>query len=470
MLTAEQMRVLVIHLVRDPATIRAAAGKLEDYLFDATNETLPLVFWRVSRTLFAKHSQIVPVEVFGAEVGKIINEEFPQSGVTVEVLATALATIYSYPKESIGYNFVADWLREFLIERQLTPKLNSVAFSGGNYTQLLDDISKVAKRTIVSSVMVEDLSSLGLDLFAERARTMTGNRPVDKLMGGIRFKESICLLGPMKGGKTSLAHSIITDFIKMSPENRATFVSYEEPAAQQIPKMYVSFMNKYKLDDLNGKKFSDMPAVIQKDLQVAATYVNQRINFVDMSGTRGQGHGGPAELQQCLMSLHEAGRLGKLVIVDHLYPMVTSHMAAQGADKTQMRHFILDASKSFVETIAACDVAGIMAHQMDAKGNKDPLRQPTHMDAAECKLLPQYFHDVTALGVRNAEDNIAWLNLSCSRTTQPRAIHVHVAGWKCRVDVAEGFTENETTGAFMRQEDNDYGRSARDGAIGPVVE
>jgi hypothetical protein len=195
--------------------------------------------------------------------------------------------------------------------------------------------------------MVEDLSSLGLDLFAERARTMTGNRPVDKLMGGIRFKESICLLGPMKGGKTSLAHSIITDFIKMSPENRATFVSYEEPAAQQIPKMYVSFMNKYKLDDLNGKKFSDMPAVIQKDLQVAATYVNQRINFVDMSGTRGQGHGGPAELQQCLMSLHEAGRLGKLVVRElHESPHPLFPQWSQILDLTKSEDELLNNMKS----------------------------------------------------------------------------------------------------------------------------
>lgn len=448
-----------MHLVRDAATIHAASANLADSLFIKPTENLELALWLTSKSCFARGNTPVPAQIFAGELGRILRDRFADGSVAYDVALAAINEIYSYPTDQLSYAYVAAWLREFVFERTLAPIINAAASGTISYDHVIERVGRVNQNTLGGATIIDDLASFGLDVFAETTRVMTGHRPTDKLLGGIRFGETIGLLGPMKGGKTSYMLSLVADFIKLSPEHRATFVSYEEPVSRQYPKLLVASMNRYKFDELRGKQYSAMSPKMQADIGIAADLVKNRVSMVDMSGTYMQGAGGAVELRQTLSGLRDQNKLGKLVVIDHLLPMVQKSMAANSIDQGHMRHQVSDFVKAVTEMAGVFEVSCVLAHQLDATGNRDPTRKPTHMDSAECKLFGQYLHDVVCLGVRETDNNVAWLNLSCSRTVEPHAIHVLVAGWKCRVDVADNMTEDSRTRSFVSHTDAQGGRS-----------
>jgi len=136
------------------------------------------------------------------------------------------------------------------------------------------------------------------------------------------------------------------------------------------------------------------------------------------------------------------------------------YMSNKGMDASkQMRFEVPNLCNTFKSVTDRCGVAGLLAHQMSAEGNKYPLRVPSHMDSSECKMFPEMFNQVICLGVKDKND-IAILNLSASRSMGNKDIHVRIAGWKCRVDVLHGVSVNRSTGQFETTNVQNDGRFA----------
>ena len=259
----------------------------------------------------------------------------------------------------------------------------------------------------------------------------------------------------MKGGKTSFCHSLLSEFIqKKDPQHnlyRATYFTYEEGRIKQLMKLMISFMNRFHRNQVEGKDVKDMDPAIKPHLKNAHDNIADRITLMDMSGTReGQGHGGPAELLTCIDTLHRAGRLGQLVVVDHVLPLVRAHIARTGRDAGDaMRHEIGAVCKEFVSVCSRLNVTGVLAHQMDAKGNKsNPSYTPSHMDSAECKHFAELLHDTMCIGTKDQSNN-AKLNLSATRTGEPKCVPIRVRGERCRIELATGVREDPHTGALV---------------------
>ena len=473
-LSPEQRQLLVIHLVRDPDTIRAAEPRVDESIFNAQSEIFELVCWIVSRDNFRRTGQPTPKEHFIPALMRLLNEQYPYHGLTHDSIARFLCWIYNFEEKALNYRLISPVMEEFIVSRKVEPQINELIHGGADYVEVIGEMHRALEMSRVSSVQNVDTKSLGVDVFSDAARIMTGCTPIDiTLDGGICLGETVGLLGPMKGGKTSLCQSLACEFVKKDPMHRATYVTYEESGRQQWRKLLISFMNKYHRKLLEGKSPGELQPEIIPDLNNAHERLTAQLGLVDMSGAvEGQGFGGPPELATHLENLHRSGMLGQLVIIDHVLPMVRQYMTLRGLDHAkQMRHQIQEVAimaKSLAPRLGVCIV---LAHQMDAKGNKRGTQKPSHMDSAENKLFAEYLHDCLCLGVKQSDDDpVAWLNLSATRSKENKAVMVLIAGWRCRVDLAKGWTLDETGGGrFVKTEEREHGRRATHEETGRVT-
>lgn len=460
-MTPAEFKLLMVHLVRDLDTIRSASSRIRDEMFDYQTESLDAACWSVSREGFAQSGQRMPYEHFLPAVLRTMDERFPGHGMSVDQITQAVSVPFHFNDDSLRFVLAAPLLQKFLVTRSTRHTLNEIYFTGPEI-ELLDRLAREASAAVISSARVEDLDSLGVDVFASAVRTPTGCVPIDTLMGGIRVGETTGILGPMKGGKTSLAQSLACDFIKMG--RRVTFVTYEESGRrQQWPKLLICYSGRHDRASIEGKALSDMDPEVVSDLESAGRSLKIGLTLVDMSASENrQGLGGMAELESCLEELKRRGCLGDMVIVDHAYAMVMKYLTASSLDLS--KHFrlqIQDTCERFKALVERLGVCGFLLHQMDAAANKNPIRVPSHMDAAECKLFPQFLHNVICIGVKD-ENNIAWLNMSASRNLATSAVHVIIDGRHCRVRLAQGYAVDDRTGAFCREDDLVLGRRVED--------
>lgn len=473
-LSPEQRQLLVIHLVRDPDTIRAAEPRVDESLFNTQSEIFELACWVVSRDNFRRTGQTTPKEHFVPAVMRLLNEQYPYHGMTHEMIARFLCWIYNFDEKALNYRLIAPVLEEFILSRQVEPQINELIHGGANYADVISEMHKALEMSRVSAVQPADLKLMGINVFKGAKRIRTGCVPIDiTLDGGICLGETVGLLGPLKGGKTSLCQSLACEFIKTDPQRRVTFVTYEESAMQQWRKLLISYMNKHHRKYLEGRDADEIIDDIKPDLIAAHERLTAQLNLVDMSGaTEGQGFGGPPELTTCLENLHRAGTLGQLVIIDHVLPMVRQYMTLRGMDHAKaMRHQIQEVAIMAKGLAPRLNVCIFLAHQMDARGNKRGIHKPSHMDSAENKLFAEYLHDCLCLGVKQSDEApVAWLHLSATRSKENNSVMVLIAGWRCRVDVAKGWTLDETGGGrFVKNDELKYGKRATDEESGRTV-
>lgn len=428
---------MIIHLVRDLATIRVAVDRVDEALFNPQTEILDMALWIVARDGYKKHGDVLPRQHYEPALQRILHEQFPYHGLDQRSIADALSVIFSYKDAALSHSLIAPLLEEFILERKSAPFLQHMIQDGVSF-DLVEKFYSAVAVSKVSTFQIDDMSTFDFNMFADGARIKTGYAPVDHLLGGIRLGEAIGLLGPMKGGKTSLCQSLACDFIKQNENNRVTYVTYEEPTLRQWPKLIISFINKFHRDLIEGKAADSFSPEMMTELKIANTSLARQLTIVDMSGAKeGQGSGGIMELELLLDKLHSSNKLGQLVIVDHVLPLVTAYMGMRGLDPSnQMRHQIQAVCERVKTIVSKFNVALVLAHQMDSAGNKLGNKKPTHMDAAECKLFAQYLHDVLCLGCKQSEEvPIAWLNLSASRTRPEKAMFVQIDGARCQVKI-----------------------------------
>ncbi len=466
----EQLQLLIIHLVRDIDTVQAAEPRLDETLFDRQSEIVESACWRASRSFYRRTGELIPQERFGPALRSVLKERFPDHDMPDGVVADTMREIFTVDPAALEHRLIRPVLEEFILTRSVEPHVNKLVHGRADYADVITDMSKAAEAARISAAKPENLRALGLDVFADAGRIPTGCRPIDEVFGGgICVGETVGLLGPMKGGKTSLCQSLACEFVKKDAKHRVTYVTYEESGRQQWRKLLISYMDKHHRREVEGKRPHEIADDIKVDLRAAHERLAAQLNLIDMSGAMdGQGYGGPPELATCLEGLYRDGRLGQLVIIDHVLPLVRQYMAMQGLDQSkQMRHKIQEVAIMAKGLAPRLKVCMVLAHQTDAKGNRRGIHKPTHTNSAENKLFAEYLHDCLCLGAKQSDDEpIAWLNLSASRNRETRAVLVRIAGERCRVELVQDYVADEGTGQFIHAEDLMHGHVAPEEVTG----
>lgn len=454
-LTQAQIKLLTVHIVRDIDTLRAVVDRVERKMWDRS-ETFEMACWEVASSGFRESGGIMPREIFEVQLRACLDREHPNHGMTPENVDTAIESLFVWPENALSFSLIRPILEEFLVARLAAVNMSALMMGTADYSSTIRELSQILNSAQLSSAKPEDLNT-GDEIFASMERWDTGCQPFDVITGGIYAGQTIGLLGPMKGGKTSLMQSITSECIRKGI--RVTYMTYEESVPRLLPKLIISFMNRHHRNTVEGKRNEDIDPAIRADIAAARLMIANNVSLMDMSGAReGQGLGGAHEMATCIENLHRNGTLGQLVIVDHVLPMVRAYANATGKDlASMMRHMVADVCNQFKSVCERVNVTGILAHQMAAKANEGKKHVPTHMDAAECRLFAEVLHDTICLGKRNNK-NIAMLNLSATRTTEPKQIWVEVAGHKCRVQMPAYRIVTDKDGCPMSEDDAEYGR------------
>ena len=460
-LSVDERKELIIHLVRDESTLRAAESRLSfDLFYD--NEVIDSLFWEVSLENYRKIHMLTPKEQFRLSVMRKIDDR--RIDIDKALVDTWINEIFSRDESTLNHAFVVNILSEFILERRVGDRIRSLLDSNEDLSTVVEDLHKASLSSKISSAKATDLSALGLDVFAGLKRIDSGCLPLNKILdGGVRPKETYGILGPMKGGKTAFCQTIACDWltVKSDPPRKVTYVTYEESAEQLWPKFLVCSANKWPGSYLDGKSLKDFPADVAEKLTRHGNLLSNGLNLIDMAGSKNQGFGGLNELIATLESEHKAGTLGQLVIIDHLLPLANLELGAKGLSPDgNLRHTVQNICQTFVNCMSRFGTTGILAHQMDGSGNKKNSHyKPSHMDSSENKLFGQYLHAIMCLGTKDETSGVAYLNLSATRNTQAKYIQVIVDGAYRRIRLANNYHE-DGSGGFISDDEVRNGRLA----------
>lgn len=439
--------MLLTHLVRDPVTARAVTGKLDDHFFDPVADTITSVCWLTARDSF--HAKGIPVDqtFFRAKVLERLAEDYPDNALPPEYIDDFITRIFRPDQACLNFELIRETLDRMISERVIADDVQSLMYSRRPPAEVLADMAaKLSQHRIATTVL--DSFAGARSSFSGMKRTPSGSPIFDKLFSdgqqrGFYKGQSIGLLGPMKGGKSTLAYTLVADFISCTDRvRRATFVTYEESAYHVIPKLVVACA-KVSRKLVMGVDIPDMPVEVQARVMDAIKLLDERVNFLDMSGSHfDQGKGGVDELYGKLDELYRAGKLGELVVVDHCGPLVRSSQA----NLEHTRQEIVRTCTEFNRAMLTFGIAGLLLHQMDAKGNTGGARvRPTHLNAAECKHFAEILSDCLVLEAKpSPTDNITRLALSATRTLEPDMIFVRIDGDRCRIELETRKTHFDT--------------------------
>lgn len=447
-MNAEQRWLLLAHLVRDPSTIQAADHRLDTSLFVYPTELFEAVCWSVSRDYYRKNRALCPRIYFEAEVKRQLEEQDFFARTPVETVDHYLNWMFdAVPESQLGFTYASVLLEKFLVSRKTEPFFQQHYQGNIPVTELIQRMYQAMQESKIQAAEKLDISNVSLDVFGLFKRIPTGYSVLDTLCGGLRPQETTGVLGPMKGGKTAFCHTLLVEYIRsrLDRSNRATLFTYEESGLQHLMKLVIAGTNKWDRDKVENKTEAEMHPDIAAGLKATLNLLSSRIQIIDMSGTvEGQGLGGVDELVCVMNEMHRVGVLGDLVVVDHLLPLATIAACARGADLAYLRHEIQRSCNEFRATVERLNISGVLAHQLDARGNQSATRRPTHMNAAESKLFAQYLHHCIVLGVKRPEVvdgriiDVAECRLSASRNLPTEgpgtAMHVWIHGARCRVD------------------------------------
>jgi RecA/RadA recombinase len=448
-LTSDQMGLILIHLVRDPDTIRKSTSKLDKGVFNS-QESFYQACWSVSRDYYGKYQQPIPRQLFTIELANEIYEKaIPSSPDEAQRIVNI---IYEYPENALNSVHIIPWIQDLIMDRKTAPVIEAIRLGIGDPSGVVGEMLRVSREATMSSVPTSTFDLCDMeDMFCHQPLIQTNFKPLDTLLGGgIFINQAYGLLGPTGGGKTTLAQTLACEWAASG--RNVAFFSYEEPIEDIRPRMILCMARKYRRKDVFGIKFSQLDQTIQKDLTAASQLLNKHVMLVDMAGFR-HGHGGIIEMEAALHELCERDNRPTMVIVDHVHPMARRAMKGSGKADESLRHEIFDIADRFRMLTNELKFTGILINQVGAEANKRSNRQPTHTDSAECRTFAYNLHFCMNLGKPDKDTNIALFNVTKGRNAPENAVCVHIAGEFCRVRAATNYVPNTDGGGIISLEE-----------------
>lgn len=432
-LTEFHMDVILNHLVRDPETIRKALPRLTDDVFDSA-EGLLRTCWKISREYFQREQSPIPEPIFLAE---LMSANASNPAWTEEFIREQTRRIFDYDASGLRPGTVVPWISEFLVQRRTLPTMIAAQAGMLSAMEMVRQLQSATQSSMIGTVLLSEMSRDKENFFLHQPRKQTHCAPIDDILGGGIFQnQSYGLLGPTGGGKTTLAQSLMCEWVAQG--ERAAFFTYEESADQIWPRLVICYMRKWERSEIFGKPISELSLEQQEKIEEARTILRERVLLADMS-LPGQGQGGIDELATVLSDMKVAGKSPSLVIVDHVHPMAMRSLVTAGKGDDSLRHEIFRIADGFRTLTEQLSFTGILINQMNAQANVSVTRKPHHTDSAECRGFANHLHFCMNLGVQDPVSHVAALTLTKARNAPVKMNYlVRIDGAHCRVVSVEG--------------------------------
>jgi hypothetical protein len=435
----EKKKILLIHLLRSTKLMQSVSHIFDLSCFDVKLEPTFYLIWSVARDHWFKYHKLITKEFLLAGITTTLELQpdllLEEEKVNLESL---INQIYAFNEDKLIPDYALNVAQSIIDSKKLPQIFDNVDFNDlPAWMQRADrEYNSTRLTNIGSKVDIFDPSNY----YLPESRKPTGVSFVDDILGGgVRGKETIGILGPSGGGKTTLSLQLLCEVMKS--QRHAMFCSFEQNIQGDISTRIYSYLTHTHI-----RKFENgMPEETKQKLQVLSsiTPYMHLYNHCDKS----HGFGGVAEIAKNIYIEQEEGRKPEIIIIDWLLPMVERYMASKGIDSSQLRYHIRSAVDELVQLAIRYDTCVIIAHQLNTEAaSRGPGSKPRWTDAAECKSFSWMLNYTLALGNKD-ENNCMWICGSKARNNANIEKIIQLEGEYCRFrNMDDSYTVDSRTG------------------------
>lgn len=415
--------LIVAHLVRDINLLeQAQMAGLSPEDFDKSKLRHYKFVWSAALSYFLSHHETIPRAILERESGlEMAKEELVTERLTKKV-QELIQYIYAFKREELASDYIRDNLLQVMIdELKLSPRLQEMATETD--VSRLSDMFLENQRVYDQTRVVVNKSA---DLFSPEGRQQhtedklpenTGIDFIDILTGGLRPGSLVGIMAESSGGKTMIGTQFVCE--QAMKKRPVCAFYYEQSLAGDIAERFYSYLSGTPREELKDKAHDEYPEATRKHLDAIQAKMQEFCYVYDMSGAvRGQGNGGPDEIEAIVGRMVRNGVEPKTMVVDWLGPMVTKYYNLpkhiRPSDKRDKIELVINRLKEVTERwgVSIVVLHQIAAHIMEGK---TPHFQPDWTVAAEYKSFGFLMDYVMTFGKRCEKTNCMWFNTPKAR-------------------------------------------------------
>lgn len=514
-LTAAQIEVMLIHVIRLPNLFTVAKGQMPVKVFSDQSEGVYGKMWNAVLAVEKDHSDYDFFDNPSAAQFGVWNYLQPRLAGDLELPASFKDYLLNADNglikrtfhetnfsETEAYKLLKRFLRERLVQNPLWKKLTSAE---GN---LIDDLPQILSEaqkldTSIASMDEDPVESGAPENWTpvKLNKYPTGIKFIDTMLrGGHAPGEVYGVLGAYGSGKTCLAVQIVYNTAKTQLEMACTttdeevhprecyLFSYEATGDEIRMRLWSSacsiehgiieefdenklstkgHLKPYELElfqDRIKAGHADLIPGERERLEAQKPFFRKNLWVLDMSGTGNnpkRGTGYVSEIRQIIdadlqRKSRASGRKHEVgvIVIDYAGLVAWRHIAEHGVEVAELRHYIGrfgDCCKKELAVPLVCPVW--VFHQLTGEANKRTHKVQQHYtDAAESKGFAENLAFCFALGTKDEENNT--LLFSCSKARRAQIGHpptLVIEGDFFRLAESKQFTYNTKTKSFVRK-------------------
>lgn len=446
----DDYELVMIHLVRDVELLeQAKLAGLEPADFQVSKLKHYRFIWQATSEYFDNHRELIPQMILEREVGELLaNEEMVTERLSKRVWSL-VKVIYGVEEEDLASDYVRETLLQQMVDDlKIAPRLKEMGSEtdSSRIKKLFHENQQLYDRTRVIVNQPADLfSPEGRQRHTENSQPEeTGIDFIDKAIHGVRPSSFVGLLAESAGGKTMMGTQFLCE--QAMNDCKALGFFYEQSLEGDIAERFYSYLANAPRTELWKKTHNEYPEHVRKHLDAIQARLQRNMQIYDMSGAvKGQGNGGPDEIELILERLHRRGEAPKYIVIDWLSPLVIRYFNMPKnvvlADKREKIDLVVDRFKGIAGRYRVTIVLlhQIAPHIIEAK---TPHYKPDWTVAAECKSFGWLMDYVFTFGRKCKETNCMWFNVPKARGAPTASRIVRMDGELNKIHDAHDYTIN----------------------------
>ena len=442
--------MIMLHIVRNVGLLEQAkmAGLVGEDFSKSSVKHYQYV-WAAACDYFDGHHAVLPQMIMDREVAQALQEEELVTDRTLKRVWDLVSFIYSVDERELAPDYVRDqMLQQMIDELKIAPELQKMAGETevAVVAEMFHNNQRLYDETrIIVNKPADLFSAAGRQAHTNEQKPIpTGIDFIDLATGGLRPASLVGLLAESAGGKTMMGNQFLCE-CALRDRNAVGFF-YEQSLAGDIAERLYSYLSATPRKDLAGKTHEEYPARVRKILDGMESRMQKHLQVYDMSGAvRGQGNGGPDEIEVILGRMIRQGTRPEFVVVDWLLPLVTKYYKMpknmRTADKREKIDLVLTRFNEIKERygITILLLNQIAAHIVEGK---TPHYKPDWTVAAECKNFGFLMDYVFTFGRKCKETQCMWFSTPKARGAPNAHRIVRMDAQLNKIYDANNFTEN----------------------------
>jgi hypothetical protein len=353
-------------------------------------------------------------------------------------LKSQINIVYDIPTETFPTSWLLEQTQLFLTDRRMRRAARDLATADpAELDRRVEELNQQFRDSRISLGTTPQSFVKGKATLVQIPRKSSGIKVIDLLTGGgWGAGETVGLLGPAGGGKSTLGVQCCGKFATIDEGHHVGYFAYEYPFEPDFQIRFYSYLTAIPHTRMRGK--TGFETLLPEDQVKIADMIDRYGTFLhpfDMvSGGDKAGSGGVGDIRASLRDMKAAGTPLELIVIDQYLQLVTRHMNANGINSTEKPKVMQDMIDPLMKLANEYQCTILILHQSSTEAlQRPPYVRPVPGDAAECKSWAFWMNYCLQLGTRDV-NNLCWLKAVKARSSGLEEAIVRLNGPLCRFE------------------------------------